>query len=64
MVAGFIALLVLGFLRDVGFRLSEYHERKEALMNMAMTNVRIVGYGALSAFWAIGTSAMAVPLSA
>jgi hypothetical protein len=66
--AGSIALLifVLGFIRGGGVALSDHaNHRGEASMNKApMTLLRVVGYGMLNTVWAIGTNAMAAPLSA
>lgn len=65
MVTGFVALLVVGFVRDGGVELSEgsNHERK-VTMKKANESFRVVVFGILNSIWAIGASIMAVPLSA
>ena len=65
MMTGFVALLVIGFVRDSGFELSEdsNHERK-VTMKKANEIFRVVVFGILNSVWAIGASIMAVPLSA
>jgi hypothetical protein len=64
-VAGFIALLVVGLFLDGGwFQPIRSNRRKETLMDKAQKALRAVGFVTLRTVWAIGTSAIAVPLSA
>ena len=67
-VAGSMALLilVLGFIRDSSVTLSgDANHRSEVSMEKAPTGfLRAAGYGILNTVWAIGTSAMAGPMSA
>jgi hypothetical protein len=65
MVAGFVALLFIGFGRDIGsFLLNVSRQEKEVLMNAAQKTFTFLVYGMLNLMWAIGASAMAVPLLA
>jgi hypothetical protein len=65
MVAGFISLLVIGFVRDCGSLLSNVsNHEKEVLMNTAQKTSTVLVFGFLNTIWAIGTSAMAAPLLA
>lgn len=65
MMAGFVALLVMGYIRDSGFTLSgDINRRKEATMKRAKETFRVLVFGILNASWAIGASVMAAPLSA
>jgi hypothetical protein len=65
MVAGFVALLFIGFGRDCISPLSgDSNRRKEVLMKTAQKTLAVLVFGTLNLVWAIGASAMAVPLSA
>lgn len=65
MMAGFVALLVMGYIRDSGFTLSgDINRRKEAPMKKAKESIKALVFGILNASWAIGASIMAAPLSA
>ena len=65
MVAGFVALLFIGFGRDIGsFLLDVTSQEKEVLMNTAKKTFTFLVFGMLNLTWAIGASAMAVPLLA
>ena len=64
-MAGFVVLLVIGYFRDNGLTLSGHSKRrKEATMKKAQEALRVLVFGILNTVWAIGTSAMAGPLSA
>ena len=62
-MAGFVALLVVGYIRDYGLTLSA-SRKKEATMKKAKVTLRVPVSGVLNTVWAIGASVMAVPLSA
>jgi len=62
-VVGFIALLILGYFRDVGFKLSG-NRRREVLMKKVQKTLRVLVFDVVNVCWAIGASATAVPLSA
>ena len=65
MVAGFVALLFIGFGRDIGsFLLNVICQEKEVLMSTAQRTFTFLVFGMLNLMWAIGASAMAVPLLA
>jgi hypothetical protein len=65
MVAGFVALLFIGFGRDIGsFLLDVSDQEKEVLMNTAKRTTTFLVFGILNLLWAVGASAMAVPLLA
>jgi hypothetical protein len=65
MVAGFVALLFIGFGRDIGsFVLDVSNQEKDVLMNTAQRTFKFLVFGTLNLLWAIGASAMAVPLLA
>jgi hypothetical protein len=65
MVAGFVALLFIGFGRDIGsFLLDVSNQEKEVRMNTAKKTSTFLVFGILNLSWAIGGSAMAVPLLA
>ena len=64
MVAGFVVLLCIGFARDIGSILLNTYQEKEALMKAAKRKLTFLVYGILNLTWAIGASAMSVPLLA
>lgn len=65
MMAGFVALPVIGYFRDNGLTLSGcFNRRKEATMNKAQGTLRVLVFGILNTGWAIGASVMAASLSA
>jgi hypothetical protein len=65
MVAGFMALLVVAYFRDSCSYLADVSgHRKEERVEKPSRFLGMLAYGALSSSWAIGASAMAVPLSA
>jgi hypothetical protein len=65
MVAGFVALLFIGIGRDIGsFLLDVSRQEKEVLMNTAKRKTALLVFGVFNLVWAIGASAMAVPLLA
>lgn len=60
-----MVLLFIGFGRDIGtFLLHVLYQEKEVLMNTAQKTFTFLVYGILNILWAIGASAMAVPLLA
>ncbi len=60
-----MVLLFIGFGRDIGtFLLDITNQEKGVLMDKAKKTTLFLVYGILNLVWAIGASAMAVPLLA
>lgn len=64
-MAGFVVLLVIGYCRDNGLKLSGHsYRRKGATMKKAQEALGVLVFGILNTVWTIGAGMMAGPLSA
>ena len=63
--AGFAALLLIGFCRDIGsLLLNVSYQEKEVHMKTAQKTFMCLVFGSLNQVWAIGASVLSVPPSA